>query len=207
MTDQQSKDANHHLKKKRKPHFLHNSSIKLKNTSEESFGSAYAQKWEVSLKIQFCKAKPHSDTGGRAELVVNCHPIIWITERRTCPHISSTAQTGAIENIWRSENALRSVSCWCCPGLEQLSAHLLCLHLVRLSPGLEGSSCSPLGIAPNYYYSPWLQHGCHFSPNSRPSKEKEHCQKILCLQLKGCCILTVHVLVLIGGTGMFLWLH
>lgn len=160
------------------------------------------RKWEVPSEIQFCEAKPHSDTGGRAELVVNCHPIIWMTKRRTCPHISTSAQTGATENwIWRSENGLRSVSSWCHPGLEQLSAPLWCLPLVRLSPGLEGSSCCPLGELPAT--APHLDFDMVVTSDQIQDllQKKNTVRRFYVYN----CILTVHVLDQVGG--VFLWLH
>lgn len=92
----------------------------------------------------------HVKAGSRTELVADHHPIIWMTAGDSCPHSPSSAETAvrARQNFSNSESAFRSISGQGRPGLEQLSPHL-CLGLVRLSPGLEGSSCSPPGVAPS----------------------------------------------------------
>jgi len=103
--------------------------------------------------------------GSGTELVADHHPIIWMTPGHSCPHAPSSAETAARarQNISNSESFFRCISHQGCPALEQVSSHVS-LDLVRLSAGLEGSSCSAPGISPRCHPLPWLVHGCHSAP-------------------------------------------
>lgn len=113
--------------------------------------------------------------GSRTALVVEHHPVIWMTPGDGCPHNPSSEKTAvrARQNVSNSKSVFRSISGQGSPGLEQVSPQLH-LGLVRPSPGLGGSLCLPPGIAPSYHPSPWLACGCHSAPQT---KIKTLCRK------------------------------